>query len=87
MANREYAAAQEAYSKAIQLNPTGSLSHVYFSNRAAAYCYLERYAAAEQDSLRSLQLHPTYGKAYARLGLSCFFLLDYASAAYKKALD
>lgn len=89
MAIREYVAAQEAYSKAIQLNPSGSQAHVYYSNRAAAYCYLERYADAEQDSMLSLQLQPTYGKAHARLGLSRFFLKDYAGAivAYEKSLE
>jgi tetratricopeptide (TPR) repeat protein len=89
MANRDHESAYEAYSRSIQLNPAGPQSHVYFSNRAAALCYLERYADAEQDSLQSLALVPDYGKAHARLGLSRFFLGDYAGAvsAYTMALE
>ena len=78
MANREYAEALDAYTKAINLCPHG----------AAALCYLEQYADAEEDSLQALSLSPDYGKAHARLGLSRFFLQDYegAVAAYTQAL-
>lgn len=88
MAQRQYNDALEAYTKAIKLSPTGSQSHVYYSNRAAALCYLERYEEAAQDSQSSLQLKPNYGKAHARLGLSRFFLNDYPGAiqAYTAAL-
>jgi tetratricopeptide (TPR) repeat protein len=89
MANKEYQAALEAYTNAIQASPNGTQSHVYYSNRAAALCYLERYQDAEQDSEFSLQLKPTYGKAHARLGLSRFFRNNYTGAiqAYTKALE
>lgn len=89
MASRDYVQALDAYSKAIEICSNGSQSHVYYSNRAAALCYLERYEDAEQDSLKSLALNPTYGKAHARLGLSRFFLHDYLGAvkAYTKALE
>ena len=52
-------------------------------------CYLERYEEAEEDSLKSLSLNPSYGKAHARLGLSRFFMQDYAGAieAYQSALQ
>ena len=53
------------------------MSHVYFANRAAALCYLERYEEAELDSERSLALLPEFSKAHARLGLSQYFLKDY----------
>jgi tetratricopeptide (TPR) repeat protein len=67
MASRNYTEAAEAYSKAIALYPNGAQSsHVYYSNRAAVYCYLERYKEAAQDSVQSLALNPRYGKAYAR---------------------
>lgn len=86
---RDYSGALDAYTKAIQLCPNGSNTHVYYSNRAAALCYLERYAEAEKDSLKSLDLNPNYGKAHARLGLSRFFLQDYqgAVASYTAALE
>jgi tetratricopeptide (TPR) repeat protein len=88
MANRDYQAALDAYSAALKLCPDGPNSHVYFSNRAAALCYLERYEEAEEDSEMSLALVPTYGKAHARLGLSRFFMGDYSGAieAYTAAL-
>lgn len=89
MAQRDYAAALEAYTHAIDCSPQGPQSHVYYSNRAAAFCYLERYRDAIADSEQSLALYPTYGKAHARLGLSRFFLQDYAGAveAYTAALQ
>lgn len=88
MANREYDLSVAAYTKAIELSSNGPQSHVYFSNRAAALCYLERYSEAEQDSMKSLSLNPSYGKAHARLGLSRFFMQDYEGAidAYNAAL-
>jgi tetratricopeptide (TPR) repeat protein len=89
MASREYQLAVDAYAKAIELSSNGPHSHVYFSNRAAALCYLEQYEEAEEDSLRSLELNPNYSKAHARLGLSRFFMEDYAGAieAYETALE
>lgn len=88
MANRDYVQAVQAYSFAIDLSPDGPSTHVYYSNRAAALCYLEKYQDAEADSLTSLEMNPSYGKAHARLGLSRFFLQDYAGAvdAYTAAL-
>lgn len=88
MANRDYMSALDAYSRALQLCPHGEQSHVYYSNRAAALCYLERYEEAEHDSEQALALNPTYGKAHARLGLSRFFMGDYEGAvdAYSLAL-
>jgi small glutamine-rich tetratricopeptide repeat-containing protein alpha len=64
-------------------------SHVYYSNRAAAFCYLECYHDAEMDAIQAIQLVPTYGKAYARLGLSRFLLKNYTGAiqAYETALQ
>mmetsp|Transcript_11974 Transcript_11974/g.18148 ORF Transcript_11974/g.18148 Transcript_11974/m.18148 type:complete len:98 (+) Transcript_11974:94-387(+) len=53
------------------------ISHVYFSNRAAVLCYLERYEEAELDSERPLALVPEFSKAHAKLGLSPYFLKDY----------
>jgi tetratricopeptide (TPR) repeat protein len=89
MAQREYTNALDAYTQAIQCSPNGPQSHVYYSNRAASLCYLERYPEAVADSEKSLELSPTYGKAHARLGLSRFFLQDYAGAvaAYTAALE
>jgi len=89
MARKEYEKAVRYYSKSLRLAPAGPNSHVYFSNRAAALCYLERYEEAELDAERSLALNPEYGKAHARLGLSRYFLRDYYGAveAYESALE
>jgi len=89
MANRDYQSALESYSTALELYPDGPHSHVYYSNRAAALCYLERYDEAVQDSELAIYLKPTYGKAHARLGLSKYFLKDLQGsiAAYQTALE
>ena len=88
MSHKKYQQAVDCYSAAIALCPSGPSSHVYYSNRAAALCYLQRYAEGERDSELSLELNPGYGKAHARLGLSRFFLEDFEGAveAYKTAL-
>ena len=100
MAARQYEQAYHAYTQAITAaannnnNNTSSSSapppplHVYYSNRAAALCYLERYSDAERDSLAAIQLEPTYGKAHARLGLCRFLTHQYGLAmeAYTTAL-
>jgi tetratricopeptide (TPR) repeat protein len=89
MASREYALALDAYSIAIKLNQDGPQSHVYFANRSAALCYLERYHEAARDAEKGLRLRPTYAKAHARLGLARFFMNDFEGAvkAYKAALE
>jgi tetratricopeptide (TPR) repeat protein len=88
MARRQYSQAIQHYSRALRLSPAGPMSHVYFSNRAAALCYLERYEEAELDAERALALEPEFGKAHARLGLSRYFLKDYHGAveAYESAV-
>lgn len=80
MARKNYAEAIKLYSKALRLAPAGPQSHVFFSNRAAALCYLERYEEAELDAERALALDPEFGKAHARLGLARYFLKDYHGA-------
>lgn len=89
MSSRAYERAVREYSEAISLCPSGPNSHVYFSNRAAALCYLGEYEAAEEDCLRSVELEPGYEKAHARLGLSRFFVGDYGGSveAYTRALE
>lgn len=66
----------------------GPSSHVFLSNRAAALLSLKRYAAAATDARRAVALAPTFGKAYARLGQSLYFLKEYngAVAAYEDAV-
>jgi tetratricopeptide (TPR) repeat protein len=89
MSNKEYEEALEKYSQAITISPAGPNSHVYYSNRAAAYCYLGQYDAAADDCMTSIEIKPDYEKAHARLGLSMFFLEDFEGAieAYGRALE
>ena len=89
MAKKEFDEALNQYNLAIETSPSGPHSHVYYSNRAAAYCYLANYVAATTDCETSIQLNPTYEKAHARLGLSLFFRGEYADAiaAYKNSLE
>ncbi|KAL7550220.1 hypothetical protein ACHAWF_013470 [Thalassiosira exigua] len=89
MSSKEYEQALHQYDLAIQISPSGPNSHVYFSNRAAARCYLADYVAASDDCRRSAELNPLYEKAHARLGLSLFFRGDYDGAvvAYERSLE
>jgi tetratricopeptide (TPR) repeat protein len=89
MSNKEYEMALQQYTKAISISPAGQNSHVYYSNRAAAYCYLGQYDAAADDCMASIEINPRYEKAHARLGLSRFFLEDFQGAieAYERALE
>lgn len=88
ISSKNYSAAVKAYSEAIQLSPEGPNSHIYYNNRAAAYCYLKNYKDAISDCQTSIALSPSYVKAYSRLGLAYFFLEDYQQAieAYSQAV-
>ena len=89
MSSKEYEKALHQYNQAVQTSPSGPNSHVYYSNRAAAYCYMAEYQAASNDCRASIHRSPTYEKAHARLGLSLFFQGEYEGAidAYNKSLE
>ena len=89
MKDKKYEEALHQYNLAIDTSPGGLNSHIYYSNRAAAYCYLGQYSEAADDCLSSIELNETYEKAYSRYGLSLFFLGDYEGSidAYRKSLD
>lgn len=89
MSQKKFEKAIESYTKAIDLvsNENPNL-YIYYSNRAAALCFLQDYEAAADDATASINLKADYGKAHARLGLSLFFLGHYEDAveAYRTAL-
>lgn len=87
--SKDYENAVKFYSEAIELCIDGVNAHVYYSNRAAAYCHLNRYQDAVDDCHSSLALSPDYIKAYSRLGLANFFLEHFQDAvdAYERALE
>lgn len=86
---KDYRAAVASYTEALQLSPAGQNSHIYFTNRAAAHCYLRNYESAIADCEAAIKLDPFYVKAYSRLGLAHFFMNNYEEAvvAYQKAVD
>jgi len=89
MKDKNFEDALDQYNIAIGISPDGPNSHIYYSNRAAAYCYLGQYSEAADDCLSSIGLNDTYEKAYSRYGLSLFFLGDYEGSidAYRKSLE
>lgn len=86
---KDYDKAISYYTQALEISPDGTNSHIYYSNRAAAYCHTESYQNAIDDCEESIRLSPLYVKAYSRLGLSHFFLENYDDAleAYTKAAE
>lgn len=89
IASKDYKGAVALYTEAIGLSPAGPNTHVYYTNRAAAHCYMKNYEASTKDCTTAISLDPLYVKAYSRLGLSYFFMENYAEAvtAYQKAVD
>ncbi|NXA43645.1 TTC31 protein, partial [Eudromia elegans] len=73
-----YAAAVQAFTDAMQLNPR---EHRLFGNRSYCYEKLERYEEALQDAQASLRLQPGWPKGLFRKGKALRGLKRYAEAA------
>lgn len=58
-AEKHYASAVAAYSRAIDINPENA---VYYSNRAAAHVRLENFGLALSDATKAIELDPKYVK-------------------------
>mmetsp|Transcript_17821 Transcript_17821/g.18570 ORF Transcript_17821/g.18570 Transcript_17821/m.18570 type:complete len:405 (-) Transcript_17821:40-1254(-) len=88
IAKKNFEEAIALYSESIALSPNGPNSHIYYSNRAAAYCHLNNYQQAANDCEKSIALNYSYVKAHSRLGLARFFLGQYKEsiAAYENAV-
>ena len=86
---QNYNAAVRLYSEAIEKVPEGPSSHIYYSNRAAAYCYQSNWDMAIEDCKSSLALNEKYVKAYSRLGMAYYNKGDYSNAidAYDKCIE
>ncbi|CAL1362327.1 unnamed protein product [Linum trigynum] len=76
---KRYYDAIELYSCAIALCEKNA---VYYCNRAAAYTQVQKYAEAIRDCLKSIEIDPSYSKAYSRLGF-----VYYAQGNYRDAID
>ncbi|XP_058190111.1 uncharacterized protein LOC131307559 [Rhododendron vialii] len=79
MQSKLYPHAIELYTFAISLCEDNA---VYYCNRAAAYTQNHQYAEAIRDCLKSIEINPTYSKAYSRLGFAY-----YAQGNYRDAID
>ncbi|KAI9200833.1 hypothetical protein LWI28_013864 [Acer negundo] len=75
-----YSDAIELYSFAIALCENIA---VYYCNRAAAYTQIHKYTEAISDCLKSIEIDPTYSKAYSRLGLAYYTQGNYSDAIEK----
>ena len=76
-------------SAALEISPDGPNSHIFYSNRAAAHCYLTSYELAVSDCEASINLSPSYAKGYTRLGQAQYAMKNFEAAvdAYKKACE
>lgn len=86
MSAKDYGAALDAYTKAIELNPT---SPVFYSNRAAAYSQIGQHDEAISDAKKASEIDPKFSKAYSRLGHALFASgrFDEAVKAYEKGVE
>ncbi len=81
-----YQRAIDLYSEAIALNP----NPVYYSNRAAAYQYLNKHDLALADSQAAVRLDPGFAKGYMRIGQSLVALgrhQDGIDQGFRKVLE
>jgi small glutamine-rich tetratricopeptide repeat-containing protein alpha len=85
----QYEEAIQHYTDAIEISSDGPNSHIYYSNRAAAYCLVNDYELAAEDCESSIALKSDFAKAYSRLGLCCYHLNRYndAVSAYEKLVE
>lgn len=63
----DYEGSYAAYTKAIELSPSGENTHIYYCNRAAVLLHLERNEEATKDCSKSLAIKPSYVKAHTRM--------------------
>ena len=63
-AEKHFAAAVAAYSRAIDINPNNA---VYYANRAAAHVRLENFGLALADATKAIEINPQYVKACSSL--------------------
>jgi len=82
----QYQQAAVYYTEALTLNDQ---QHALFSNRAACFLKLGRYAQAKEDAAACIQLAPTFSKGHFRLALAHQALDEFgeACAAFGKVLE
>lgn len=89
LGSKDFDGAIHHYTEAINLSSSGPNTHIYYSNRAAAYIYKKEFKDAVDDCQQAISLCPSYSKAYARLGQACEKLSDFEKAvkAYETAAE
>lgn len=75
---KEFDAAIEAYTRAIELEPS---DHIFYSNRSAAYLSLGEAFKALEDADACVGLAPSWPKGYSRRGAALHSLKRYNDAA------
>jgi small glutamine-rich tetratricopeptide repeat-containing protein alpha len=63
----DYQGAIALYDQAVEVSPNGPNTHIYLSNRAAAYTHLKDYEQAAADCSAAIALKPDFAKAHSRL--------------------
>ncbi|OQR88005.1 hypothetical protein ACHHYP_07713 [Achlya hypogyna] len=81
----QYAQAVDAFTEAINLEPSNA---IFYSNRSGAYLKLNRGADAIADAKKCVELRPEWAKGYSRLGTAYYYTKQYveAKAAYERGL-
>ncbi|KAG7358489.1 TPR repeat-containing serine/threonine protein kinase [Nitzschia inconspicua] len=84
-ADKDFNAAIQHYTKAIQLEPT---NHVFFSNRSASYAGLKEWEKSMQDAKECIRLDPEFIKGYYRLATAQLEMknFDAAEATIKQGM-
>jgi len=85
----EFENAIELYNKAIAKARQDDPIYKYYYNRGLSYACLERYAEAQADILKVIELKPDFAEGYYILGLTKEYTgkLQEAIKAYEKALE
>ena len=83
---KDYAGAEEFYSKAISLNPE---VEAYFTNRSLVRTNLRKFEQAIEDGRAALSINPLSAKAHGRIGSASFQAGDYklSVSSYRSALE
>jgi tetratricopeptide (TPR) repeat protein len=89
MQKKQYSQALQFFTAALELSDDGPNSHIYYSNRGAAYVHLGQYSDAAEDCLASIELNDSYEDAYTNYGLCLFHMGDIQGSVYaqKKSFD
>ena len=85
----DYAGAIACYDQAIEMSPSGPNTHIYLSNRAAAFTHLKDFDKASADCSAAIALKPDFAKAYSRLGHAqlSLGLVEEAQKSAERALE